>query len=117
MIQKFKKLPVIVEAVQFQADYKTAAEIIEWINKENGFDPKSNLNPCASYYYGDLTIRTLEGDMHASKGDWIIKGISGEFYPCKPEIFKKTYEPIINISDFDAAWFNHKQEMSYRHDG
>ena len=99
MIQKFKKLPVIVEAVQFQADYQTASEIIEWINKETGFDPKSNLNPCASYYYGDLTIRTLEGDMHASKGDWIIKGISGEFYPCKPEIFEKTYELYKSIFD------------------
>ena len=39
----------------------------------------------------ELTIRTLEGDMHASKGDWIITGVNGEKYPCKPDIFEQTY--------------------------
>ena len=42
----------------------------------------------------NLIIHTLEGDMKASKGDWIITGIKGEQYPCKPDIFEKTYEPI-----------------------
>lgn len=44
---------------------------------------------------GEITIHTLEGDMTASKGDYIIKGINGEFYPCKPDIFAKTYEEVI----------------------
>ena len=39
------------------------------------------------------TIKTLEGVMHASPGDWIIRGVNGELYPCKPDIFAKTYEP------------------------
>jgi hypothetical protein len=42
---------------------------------------------------GGLTIGTLEGEMHASVGDWIIKGVKGELYPCKPDIFAATYEP------------------------
>lgn len=42
----------------------------------------------------ELDIETLEGTMHASKGDWIITGVNGEKYPCKPDIFEKTYEPV-----------------------
>ena len=41
-----------------------------------------------------LSVHTLEGDMRASVGDWIIKGVNGEFYPCKPDIFEKTYEAV-----------------------
>jgi hypothetical protein len=41
-----------------------------------------------------VVIATLEGDMTASPGDWIIKGVKGEFYPCKPDIFEATYEPL-----------------------
>lgn len=44
----------------------------------------------------EMDIETLEGVMHASVGDWIITGINGEQYPCKPDIFEKTYEPIIS---------------------
>lgn len=43
---------------------------------------------------GTLMIRTLEGDMRVSYGDWVIKGVNGEFYPCKPDIFAKTYEEV-----------------------
>ena len=42
----------------------------------------------------DLDIETLEGTMHANIGDWIITGVNGEQYPCKPDIFEKTYEPV-----------------------
>ena len=42
----------------------------------------------------EIDIETLEGTMHASVGDWIITGVNGEKYPCKPDIFKKTYEPL-----------------------
>ena len=41
-----------------------------------------------------IFIQTLEGKMRADRGDWIIKGVNGEFYPCKPDIFEKTYEPV-----------------------
>ena len=50
------------------------------------FDPNEDLD--------NFWIETLEGQHTASRGDWIIKGISGEFYPCKPDIFKKTYEKV-----------------------
>lgn len=47
------------------------------------------------YHEADyILIRTLEGTMTANPGDWIIKGVNGEFYPCKPDIFEKTYEPV-----------------------
>lgn len=45
-----------------------------------------------SHHDPDLIIHTLEGDQHASVGDWIIRGVKGEFYPCKPDIFKQTYD-------------------------
>lgn len=47
----------------------------------------------------DFSIRTLEGDMKISEGDYIIKGVNGEFYPCKPEIFEKTYEVVDKIGE------------------
>ena len=46
-----------------------------------------------------LQIRTLEGDMFVSKGDWVIKGVQGEFYPCKPDIFEKSYEVVDGGTD------------------
>jgi hypothetical protein len=48
---------------------------------------------------GGIIISTLEGDMIANTGDYIIKGVNGEFYPCKPDIFKKTYEPVFVPED------------------
>ena len=50
----------------------------------------------ASVYNGELNIHTLEGNMIASVGDWIIKGVKGEFYPCKPDIFENTYEEVFD---------------------
>lgn len=55
----------------------------------------ADVNSGAADVNGDtILIATLEGTMKASKGDWLIKGVSGEFYPCKPDIFEKTYEPV-----------------------
>jgi hypothetical protein len=45
-------------------------------------------------HFDELIISTLEGDLRASPGDWIIRGVKGEFYPCKPDIFAATYEPV-----------------------
>ena len=92
---KFRKKPVIVEARQLTPE--TAEEIGAWCGAEicvyEGY---------RSYLWGcylpikerSLSIPTLEGDMIASMGDWIIQGIKGEFYPCKPDIFEKTYEVV-----------------------
>jgi len=106
MIQRFRKVPIIVDAIQFKQTYQNAQEIIDWINAETKFDPLSGQDPPVMYYYGDLTIRTLDGDMHASKDDWIVKGDAGEFYPVKPDIFERTHklvQPVVS-SDTMTDW-------------
>lgn len=82
MIKKFKKKPVIIEAVQYLGN--NTMEILVFTND------KAMTNTC----YSHLTIPTLEGNHKANVGDWIIKGIKGEFYPCKPDIFEATYEEV-----------------------
>ena len=78
----YRKKPVVIEAVQWDGNLETL----------NVF-PKEDTEP-VKLRDGDLYIQTLEGEMKASIGDFIIKGIQGEFYPCKPDIFEKTYEEI-----------------------
>ncbi len=98
MIAKYRKKPVEVEACQWKGD--NLEEIMKFLNSEFKYN-KDN-----TYYYTDkflydedgLIIRTLEGLMKASIGDYIIKGVNGEYYPCKPDIFKKTYEIIGLVS-------------------
>lgn len=90
----FRRKPIVVEAMQFRTTYKGAQKIIDWINKETGWTPEKNTDPPVMYYYGDLTIKTLEGEIHASDRDFIVKGVEGEFYPVKPSIFKKTFDPV-----------------------
>jgi len=88
---KYRKKPVVIEAILYTG--KNGFEISKWSNnlayQSPVLEPSEN-NPGGSY----LQIKTLEGIMTASPGDWIIKGISGEFYPCKPDVFEKTYEPV-----------------------
>ncbi len=76
---KFRKKPVVIEAVQFNGGNTT--EVANFIGG------KHSVGTSPTY----VEIHTLEGIMTASVNDWIIKGVSGEFYPCKPEIFEKTY--------------------------
>ena len=83
MARAYRKKPVVVEAVQWTGE--NHAEMCEFIDPEVfEIKPKEG-----------LIIHTLEGDHHASPGDYIIKGVYGEFYPCKPDIFANTYEPAI----------------------
>ena len=77
---KYRKKPVVIEAVRWQGD---------------------NLSEIQAFYKPDdilvgnqIQITTLEGIMSANIGDFIIKGVKGEFYPCKPDIFEATYEPV-----------------------
>ena len=82
---KKKKKPVVIEAVKY--DGKNENEVIAFVG--------AYLNIQQEHYASEvveLHINTLEGQMHVSVGDWIIKGVNGEFYPCKPDIFEKTYE-------------------------
>lgn len=85
-MRKYRKKPVVIEAMQYLRE-ENIAEISDWFEKNNSsrdliYDPETN----------EYFIKTLEGKYIISKGDYIIKGIKGEFYPCKPDIFKQTYE-------------------------
>lgn len=79
---KYKKKPVVVEAIQFNVD--NLDEVRDFVGDKFQKDE-------AGYY-----IQTLEGNMFVHKGDFIIKGIKGEFYPCEQNIFRETYEPVID---------------------
>lgn len=80
---KFRKKPVVIEAVQWNCDIESEAAIQKMGLTCKGMGTLSN----------HLFIPTLEGEHQANIGDWIIKGVKGEFYPCKPDIFEMTYEP------------------------
>jgi hypothetical protein len=80
---RFRKIPVEIEAIQWKGD--NASAFVEWaIQSERTF------TVCGD----EMQIETLEGTMTANIGDWIIRGVEGEFYPCKPGIFAKTYEAV-----------------------
>lgn len=81
----FRKKPVVIEAMQFTEDSKN--RVFHWITCTACAGRDGNGDPC-------IMIHTLEGDMTASLGDWIIKGVRGEFYPCKPDIFAEIYEKV-----------------------
>jgi hypothetical protein len=92
MVQKFRKKPVVIEAVQWNADKKNFDEVMNFMQDFHGNKLNYENAEELSYKSKELHIRTLEGVMTASNLDWIIKGVNGEFYPCKPDIFEKTYE-------------------------
>ena len=86
-VMKFRKKPVIVDAIQWDGAIETLILL-------------QSMGMMTTIYYvgrkgiSGLKIKTLEGEHIADLGDWIIKGIKGEFYPCKPDIFAATYEPV-----------------------
>lgn len=94
-MKMYRKKPVVIEAFQYDGDLKGSDGqyyVPDWAVKayEDG-----------TMYYGELDgkpgelfIKTLEGVHHASVGDYIIQGVNGELYPCKPDIFEKTYEMV-----------------------
>ena len=111
MARAYRKKPVVVEAVQWTGE--NHAEICEFIDPE-AFEIIPRVG---------LVIHTLEGDHYASPGDYIIKGVNGEFYPCKPDIFAKTYEsstltppnePLTLISMSDEIPPDNERVLVYR---
>ncbi len=96
MIGKFRKKPVEVEAMMFIYDLEVVADIRKWAGSAIGNVWKAR-TPDA---IGEMQIGTLEDGKHfkavhiATEGDWIIKGVRGEFYACKPDIFWETYESV-----------------------
>lgn len=92
---RFRKKPVVIEAKQWHGP-GDHAEVTRFLDTPEGDEAwtRSLANAwgdMATEFYG---IRTLEGIMRVSPGDWIIKGIKGEYYPCKPDIFEQTYEAV-----------------------
>lgn len=90
---KFRKKPVLIEAVRF--DGENRREALSFIYPDMSEDGLRG----AEAMRLPIVIETLEGDMTVSPGDWIIRGVKGEFYPCKPDIFDATYEPVGGGSD------------------
>lgn len=84
---KYRKKPVVIEAEKFVDNAETLSKLSEFMGVDVVVSYKDKENP-------KLVIDTLEGKMEASVGDYIIKGVNGEFYPCKPDIFNKTYEKV-----------------------
>ena len=81
VVKKYRKKPIVIEAMRWFNDVKSMSALIEWCNK-------------FEIIKDNIVIKTLEGDMKVSVGDCILKGIEGEFYPCKFDIFEKTYEEV-----------------------
>ena len=111
-VRRFRKKPVEIEAVRFDGDQMTTGFIRGWIaaaehvgpvyvrpGQEHALRRAHEYDPSNGHCYPEdapqyLVIHTLEGDMRADVGDWIIRGVAGEFYPCKPDIFAATYEAV-----------------------
>lgn len=92
--KRYRKKPVVVEALQWQGIDTPISTLEKWMGRKL---KAGDLRPGAAFLtqasgHLFLNICTLEGQMVAEPGDWIIKGVAGEFYPCKPEIFAVTYE-------------------------
>ena len=84
MIKKYRKKPVVIEAIQWTGN--NHIEVAEFMFGANVY-----INIPKGY----VEIETLEGKMYADVNDYIIKGVKGEFYPCKPDIFEQTYEEVL----------------------
>ena len=95
---RFRKKPVEVDAIQYQRE-ENIMTVQDFFGDGDGREfiylPEKN----------EYAIRTLEGDMVVSNGDWIIRGVKGEYYPCKPDIFVATYEPILQ-EKLKGVWGN-----------
>jgi hypothetical protein len=103
LMPKFRKKPVVIEAVQL--NYKNWNDVCDLLGSI--VSPENPARNTAEYSdtcgeegpYIELTIPTLEGDHLAKHGDWIIKGVKGEFYPCKPDIFTATYDEAVSFDE------------------
>lgn len=105
---RYRKKPVVIEATQWDGTAEDAASVIDWIlsHGETARYHEARSESLSPYRPGDLNvvhipacivIDTLEGHMTCSAGDFVIKGVADEFYPCKPEIFAATYESLLKL--------------------
>lgn len=97
-MNKFRKRPVVIEAVRYTPNSSEFhEEMPAWLAEAYDIETSeagSVFNIRRSDGSNALRIVTLEGAMEANEGDWVIRGIQGELYPCKPDIFEQTYEPV-----------------------
>jgi hypothetical protein len=93
-MSQYRKKPVVIDAVQTDGRWQT---VEDWL-QSLGYAPWEEADDDSSAMWentdGSITIPTLEGEHRADVGDWIIRGVAGEFYPCKPDIFDATYEAV-----------------------
>ena len=115
---KFRKKPVVIESIQWTG--KNHREMFDFLSGQLQY--KEYMTAQGAYFYidhskveGGLVIKTLEGEHLASIGDWIIKGVSGEFYPCKPDIFEKTYEPVEDIPESPVCFEKELEQLINKH--
>lgn len=95
MVKKYRKKPVEIEAIQWTGDnFCEIRDFCSTINYHLSGGTSSSSGTVLIHDKTKLDIVTLEGTMTADSGDYIIKGVNGEFYPCKPDIFDKTYEQV-----------------------
>lgn len=101
---KFRKKPVIVEAMQFTGN--NCIEILHFMKCPDANNPELHTTD-------HPILNTLEGRMVADPGDWVIRGVEGEYYPCKPDIFEATYEKVeSNLLSAELHYYEtHKQEL------
>lgn len=84
-VKQYRKKPVVIEAMRLGSNFTPDKEaVVQFAAPHAHIDAK----------YGYLFISTLEGEMRVSAGDYVIKGVNGEFYPCKPDIFHKSYDAV-----------------------
>lgn len=94
---KARKKPVVIEFVKYDG--------------KNVDDVRAFAGECVNMNGNDLYIQTLEGNMLANAGDYIIKGVNGEFYPCKPDIFEKTYDVITDERSAETGCFSFSEAV------
>jgi len=98
-MKQYRKKPVVIEAVILEKSETSIKSALEFMGQKVDLSNSITAEKFDDYCIivmekGGIEIKTLEGVMKASVGDYIIKGIKGEFYPCKPDIFHATYEPV-----------------------
>lgn len=116
--EKFTKKPVEIEAMQFRLGETTKGEIVAFCPDANigvpidENDPESERMDSTDIRW--VALATLEGTMTVSDGDWIIKGIQGEFYPCKPDIFADSYDRVVGANDYARIYTDDAGEWRYQ---
>ena len=96
--KQYKKKPVVISAILWDGSIQATIKSLEFMEQNvfTNYDKTSKafMDYHQSCVVDGFKIKTLEGDITASVGDYIIKGVQGEFYPCKPDIFEQTYETV-----------------------